>query len=87
MAKPEGPWTPPIQEGAQNTPAPQAPQAPQVPQAPQQPIPYMPPLNWSHFKPEFSENQTKMQKHISLEQIIGWTLIDLRRMIRFKYFV
>ena len=38
MAK-EGPQTPPI---------------PEAPQASQQPAPHMPPLNWSHFKPEFS---------------------------------
>ena len=53
MAEPEGPQAPPIPEGAQDPPAPQA---PQVQQALQQPTPYIPPLNWSHFKPKFSGN-------------------------------
>ena len=34
-------------------PAPQAPQAPQL-QQPTQQVQYIPQLNWSHFKPEFS---------------------------------
>ena len=42
MAEPEGPQVPP------------ASQAPRVSQALQQPTPHMAPLNWSHFKPEFS---------------------------------
>ena len=63
------------------------PEGPQAPQAQQQPAPHVPPLNWSHFKPKFQENQKKMQKHIYLEQMIGSTLIDFRKMIRFKDFV
>ena len=62
MADPEGPQVPPIPEGAQE---------PLAPQAPQQPTPYMPPLNWSHFKPRFSGKPEKMQLHIYLEQMIG----------------
>ena len=51
MAKPEGPLALPIPEG---TPDPSASQAPHMPQALQQPVMHMTPLNWSHFKPEFS---------------------------------
>ena len=44
-----------------------APPAPQAPQQPAQQAEQMPHLNWSHFKPEVSENQEKMQKLIYLE--------------------
>ena len=45
-------------------------------------------LNWSHFKSwSFLENQTKMQKHIYLGQMIGWTVKDFRIMIKSKDFV
>ena len=87
MAKQEGPQVPLICKGVQDPPALPAPPAPQVLQVLQQPIPHMSTLNWSHFKPKFSENQIKMQKHIHLEQTIGWTLIDFRMMIKFKDFV
>ena len=70
MAEPEGPQASPIPQGAQDPPAPPA------LQALQQPIPHMPPLNWSHFKPKFSGNQKKMKKHIYLEIMTGWALID-----------
>ena len=36
-------------------------------------------LNWSNFKPEFLENQKKMQKHIYYAQMIGWRLITLMK--------
>ena len=36
-------------------------------------------LNWSNFKPEFSENWKKMQKHICYTQIIGWKPITLMK--------
>ena len=36
-------------------------------------------LNWSNFKPEFSENQKKMQKHIYCIQMIGWMPTILMR--------
>ena len=99
MANEEGPQAPPTTQGAQDPPAPQnpplpqnlqiplVPNAPQVPQAlqvPQQPAPNMPLLNWSHFKPEFSRNQTKMLKLIYLGQMIGWTHIDFRTMSKYK---
>ena len=57
MAKPEGLLALPIPKGAPDPPAPQdplAPEAPHMPQALHQPIPYMPPVNWSNFKPKFS---------------------------------
>ena len=57
MANPEGPLTPPITQEAQNPPAPQDPQALQVPHVPQ--VLHMPPLNLSHFKPEFSGKPDK----------------------------
>ena len=47
------------------------PPAPQIQQQPAQQAQQMSHLNWSHFKPEFSENQEKMQKHIYLELMIG----------------
>ena len=71
MAKPEGPQVPLIPEGAPDPPSPQAPTAypgplaphiPQVPQALQQLILYILPLNWSHFKPEFSRKPDKDAK-------------------------
>ena len=50
-------------------PAPQDPQVPQAPQAPQgQQLVH---LNWSYFKPEFSENLMNMQKHICSVPMIG----------------
>ena len=69
MADEQGPQSPPIIQGDQDPLAPQDPPPPQnpqilpVPQAPhvtqlsevlQQPTQHMPPLNWYHFKPEFS---------------------------------
>ena len=54
MAKPEGLQAPLIPKGVQDPPALPAPPVPQALQASQQPAPYMPPLNWSHFKSEFS---------------------------------
>ena len=69
MADDQGPWALPIAQGAQDPLAPQDPPSPQNPQLPpvpqvshvlqvlqelQQPIPHMPPLNSSHFKPQFS---------------------------------
>ena len=53
-------------------------QAPAVPappphpalQQPTQQVQHISQLNWSHFKPEFSENQ-KMQKLIYLELMTG----------------
>ena len=60
MANQEGPLAPSIAQGAQDPVVPQDPLAHQVPHGPQvlqvlqQPIPHMPPLNWSHFKPQFS---------------------------------
>ena len=47
----------------------------------------MPQLNWSHFKPEFKENQMKMQKHIFLRQMIGWTLMHFQMVSKSKDFV
>ena len=52
MVKPEYPQAHPIPQGAPDPLAPPPP-APQGLQALQQPVPHMPPLNWSHFKPEF----------------------------------
>ena len=54
-------------------------QAPDIPATPtphalQQPIQQvqqMPHLNWSQFKPEFSENLKKVQKLIYIELMIG----------------
>ena len=69
MAEEEGPQAPPTAQGAhaplvpQNPPPPQNPKIPLVPNAPQvlqtlqalqQPSPYVPLLNWPHFKPKFS---------------------------------
>ena len=66
MADEEGPQAPPTTQGAQNPLAPQNPTPPQIPLVPnapqvpqalqvlQEPTPYMPLLNWSHFKPKFS---------------------------------
>ena len=57
-------------------PVPQAPPAPQPPPIVPHvlPIPvqaiqpaHVPQLNWSHFKPEFTGKQEKMQRHIFLE--------------------
>ena len=74
MANDQGSQAPPIIQGAQDPLCPQDPQPPQnppippVPQihhAPQAPqvsataLPHMPPLNWSHFKPEFSGKPDK----------------------------
>ena len=96
MANEEGPQAPPVAQGAQgplapqNPPSPQNPQIPlvpnalQAPQAPQQPTPHVPLLNWSRFKPKFSENQMKKQKLIYLQQMIGWTCTDFRTMSRDK---
>ena len=84
MAKPEGPKAPPIPEGAQEPPAPQA---PQVLQAPQESIPCMPPFNWSHFKPKFSVKPDEDAEAHLLRKMIGWTLIDFRKMIKFTDFV
>ena len=65
MAEEEGPQVP-APQGAHDPPALQNPQPPQnpnnpiipnAPQAPEAPHPFalhMPPLNWSHFKPEYS---------------------------------
>ena len=59
MAKPEGPPAPPI-AGApdplvpEGLPAPEAPNAPQALQVPQQSVLVIPPLNLSHFRPQFS---------------------------------
>ena len=36
-------------------------------------------LNWSNFKPEFSENQKRMQRHIYYAQMIGWKPIALMK--------
>ena len=45
LPPPQNPEIPPV---------PQAPHPPQAPQVLQQPVLHMSPLNWSHFKPEFS---------------------------------
>ena len=47
-----------------------APIAPGVPQRPQ--------LNCSHFKPNMQVKQKKMQKHIYLGQMTGWTHMTFR---------
>ena len=36
-------------------------------------------LNWSNFKPEFSENQKRMQKDIYYIQMTGWMPIALMK--------
>ena len=60
MANPGGPPAPPIAQGAQDPPAAQDPQDPPGLPAPHTAqVPYMLPLNWSHFKPKFLESQTK----------------------------
>ena len=65
MADKEGPQAP-APKGAQDPPAPQnppppqnpqitiVPNAPQAPEVPYLPTPHIPPLNWSHVKPEYS---------------------------------
>ena len=54
MANPEEQLAPPIAQEAKDPPALQGPQAPPAPQGPHAPqLPHMPPLNWSHLKPEF----------------------------------
>ena len=75
MAEQEGSQAPLIPKGAQDPPAPKLPQAPHGLQTPQQPVLHMLPLNWSHFKPKFSG------------EMIRWTLIDFRKMIKFRDFV
>ena len=84
MADKEGPQAP-APQGAQgppdlqNPPPPQNPQipivpnAPQVPEAPHLSAPHIPPLNWSPFKPEYSDKPAKMQKLTYLGQTTGWT--------------
>ena len=65
MAEKEGPQDPVPQgtvdpQALQNPPPPQnpnnpiIPNAPQAPETPHPPALHMPPLNWSHFKPEYS---------------------------------
>ena len=48
---PPAPQNPPPPQNPQN---PIVPNAPQAPEAPHLPTPYIPPLNWSHFKPKHS---------------------------------
>ena len=75
---------PPPLENPQIPRVPNFPQVPQALEAPQLPTPHVPLLNWSHFKPKFPENQTKMQKLIYFGQMIGWTHTDFRTMLRYK---
>ena len=77
-------WLHRILHPPQNPQIPLVPNTTEVPQALQHPAPHMPLLNWSHFKPKFSESQMKMQKLIYLGQRIGWTHTDFRTMSRYK---
>ena len=54
-APPADPVEPQALQALQQPALPQAPQQPATPQAPQQLAPQMVCLNWSYFKPEFSE--------------------------------
>ena len=64
MADEEGPQAP-APQGAHDPPPPQNPNNPIIPNAPQAPeaphpfVPHMPPLNWSHFKLEYSAKPDK----------------------------
>ena len=79
----------------QNPLSPRNPQISVIPNAPQVPpaleVPHLPAphvqllLNWSHFKPEYSRKlDEEMQKLIYLGQMIGWTHMDFRTMLRYK---
>ena len=56
-------------------------------QALQQPAPHRTPLNWTHFKPEFSGKPDK-DAEAHLLRTNDWmdTHIDFRKMIKFRDF-
>ena len=54
-------------------------QTPQALQQPAQQAQHAPQLNWSFLSLSSWESQKKMQRHIYLEQMIGWTLINSKR--------
>ena len=61
-----------------------APPAPQVQQQPVQ-VQHQPHLNWSHFKPEFSEKPEDAEAHL-LRTTIGRTHINFKKVSRFLHF-
>ena len=76
VAPPVVPPFPPMQPSPSPTKLAVQPIQPALPQVQPGPIPQ---LNRSHFKPEFTENQMKMQMHIFSGQMIGWTLMHFQR--------
>ena len=99
MANDQGPLASPNIQGAQdplppqdppptqNPPLPPEPQVSHVPQAlqvPQQPIPHMPPLNWSHFKPNFSRKPDKDAKAQLLRTDNWLTHTDFRTTTKYR---
>ena len=91
---PQNPKNPPAGQNPQNPFTNQNPQNPLPPQNPFLPnasqaleMPHMPPLNWSHLKPEHSAKPDKDAEAQLLRTNDGWTHTDSKTISRYRDFV